>query len=195
VPSVAFPAPSTAGPILADASIAPTASYTGYAPPTNAVTATISGIAADAAVTYRMAWLTFTVTLANSSDFAFKDVEPYVVMGRCGCDPRNGDSPPVLLEHQNASGAWVNLSAGVMNGKGRFDFGNQVGELDLAGHAVVRLTYRIRIGNTANNTANANAFTNGVGSLGVYVLQLPEHSRLTTDLGPDASTPLSFTLK
>jgi hypothetical protein len=191
VPSVAFPAPPTAGPILAEASTAPSASYTGYAPPTNAVTTAISGIAADAAMTYPMAWLTFTVTLANSSGFAFKDVEPYVVMGHCGCDPRNGVAPLVLLDYQNAAGAWVNLSAGTMNAKGRFDFGGQIGGIDLDGHAAVRLTYRIMTGNTAGETA----FTDGAGSLDVYVLQLPKHGRLTTDPGPDASTPLSFRLK
>jgi hypothetical protein len=188
---VAFPVPSTAGPILAEVSVAPTASYTGYAPPTNAVTTTISGITAGAAMTYPMAWLTFTVTLTNSSDFAFKEVEPYVVMGHCGCDPRNGVAPLVLLDRQNAAGAWVNLSIGVLNAKGRFDFGGQIGGIDLGGHAAVHLNYRIMTGNTAGELP----FTNGAGSLDVYVLQLPKHGRLTTDPGPDASTPLSFRLK
>jgi hypothetical protein len=191
MPQIAFPSASAAGQLIGAMPVSPSPSYTGYAPPLNAVTAQVSGIPDNARLSYPMSWLTFTVTYANTSTFAFQGLDPLIVFGQCTCAPANyGIAPSTNLQVWNAAaGTWKAVNAAEQNAAGTFKYAAQLGSIDLGPKASVTYKYRFELGRTA---ARETGLVDGTGSLNVFVLQLPRHTRVSAGLAPEASVPLAY---
>jgi hypothetical protein len=173
--------------------ITPAPSYTGYAPPYNAITARISGLPSGATLTYPMPWLTFSVTLTNTSTFAFHGLDPLLVFGQCTCSPHaHGIAPSVNLQRWDAgSGTWKNIRASEMSERGVYKYASQLGSVDLGPKAAATYRYRLQLSRTLG-TGKRSGYVDGTGSLNVYVLQLPKHTRLSAGLDPEAAVPLAY---
>lgn len=191
VPHVDFPSATAAPSIGTVFQVSPAPTYTGYAPPLNALRATVTGLPGGQVMKYPMDPVAFTVTVTNTSSFAFQNIQALIVMGQCSCDPADYDLPPhTSLQYWNTQAkAWASISASEMGTGLTFGYTNQTGPLNLGGHASVTYTYRISLARTAKETG----LVNGSGSFNVYLLQLPRHTRLKVGLDPDATVPLTYT--
>jgi hypothetical protein len=188
VPSVAFP--SASEPPVREVTLPPVSTYTGYAPPLGVVSARISGMSANATMSFKMTPMTFTVTIANSSSFTFKDLEPLVVLGQCTCNPANADAVPYeYLEVWDETGKlWRPVTYSEVGADQTFSYGKQLAPQTLGPNASLSFRYRLYLGKAPKETG----LVNGVGSLNFYVLQLPNHTRVKVDTSPDASLALTY---
>jgi hypothetical protein len=188
-PAVAFPSPNA--PQVYAVTPAPVASYTGYAAPLGVIVTAISGLPAAAALSYGMHWMTFTVTLKNTSDFSFVGIEPLVVFGQCTCDPGDYNLAPFASVEflDTTTQAWKKITPGEVDSSGAYKNWNQIGQLNLRSHATSTLTYRMEL--TRANVKQISLVA-GPGSLEVFLLQEPDRSRLTVGSAPDASVPLTY---
>ena len=195
LPKVDFPSASAVAPIVGQQPVSAAPTYTGYAPPFNAITVQIVGVAATAKLSYPMAWLTFTVTITNTSGFAFQGIDPLLVFGQCTCSPANYHiAPGAALQlwttgTGTGTGVWKSIQPSDLDSKQTFKYTGQVGSINLGPKAVVTYKYRMELGRTV---LKAIGLVNGTGSLNMYILQLPKHTRLSTGLGPEASVPLTY---
>jgi hypothetical protein len=191
MPTVAFPSASTGAPIVGQAPLSPAPSYTGYAPPLNAISVKFSGLPAKVTLQYPMTPLIFTVTLTNTSGFAFQNLDPQLVFGTCTCDPvKYQIAPSTVLELWDAAtGTWKGIQESEQSIKGDYKFVSQVGTVNLGPKATLTYKYRFHLSRT---TGKLVGLVDGTGSLNMYVLQLPKHTRLSVGLGPEASTPLTY---
>lgn len=189
-PPVAFPSATAGAQIQAQMPVTPAASYTGYAPPLNAITTRISGIPVGLELTYPMGWQTFTVELTNTSDFDFLGIDPLVVLGQCTCNPNDYNLAPhtSLQLWGAATNAWKHVQISEMGKDGTYSYSGQVGTTNLAPKASLTLLFRMTVARTARETG----LRPGTGSLDVFVLQLPKHTRLSVGDGPDATVPLAY---
>jgi hypothetical protein len=191
---VDFPTATTAASIGTVVQVSPAPTYTGYSPPLNAIKAQFTNIAANAALVYPVTSpLTFTVTLTNTSSFAFQNIQPLVVMGQCTCNPTHYNiSPRVQMQYWNASTkAWTGMAAGDLSTGLTYSYAPQTGSINLGPHATISYNYRVSL----QSTRRELGLVNGEGSLTVYILQMPNRSRLSVGLDPDASVPLAYTFK
>jgi hypothetical protein len=190
MPQVAFPSATVNAQIQANMPVTPAASYTGYAPPLNAITTRISGIPSGLKLTYPMSWQTFTVQVANTSTFDFVDIEPLVVLGQCTCNPDDYNLAPhtALQLWDAATNAWKGVQVSVMGKDGTYKYTGQVGTTNLGPKASLILRFRMAVVRTTKETG----LKSGTGSLDVFVLQLPKHTRLSVGDGPDATVPLAY---
>jgi hypothetical protein len=191
MPTVDFPSASTGVQLVGQLPVAAAPSFSGYAPPLDAITVKLSGLAAGARFSYPMDWLSFTATIANTSGFAFHGLDPLVVFGQCTCSPADHHiAPSTSLQVWNASaGTWKGISPSDINSKGVYKFSGQLGSIDLGPNATVTYKYRVALSRT---TARQTGLVDGTGSLNMYVLQLPGHTRLTASLDPEATVPISY---
>ena len=190
MPQVAFPSATAGAQIQAQLPVTPAASYTGYAPPLNAIATRISGIPTSLKLTYPMGWQTFTVELTNTSGFDFLDIDPLVVLGQCTCNPDDYNLAPhtSLQLWDAATNAWKGVQVSDMSKDGTYRYSGQVGPINLASKASLTLHFRMTIARTTRETG----LRSGTGSLDVFVLQLPGHTRLNVGSGPDATVPLAY---
>jgi hypothetical protein len=194
VPPVAFPSASAAASIGTVVQVTPAPSYTGYSPPLNAITAQITNIPSTATLVYPVtSQVTFTVTLTNTSTFAFRNIQPLVVMGQCTCNPTHYNiSPRLQMQYWDTSTKlWTGMAAGDMSTGDTYSYALQTGPINLGAHATISYNYRMSL----QNTRREPGLVNGTGSLTVYILQMPQRSRLSVGLQPDASVPLAYTFK
>jgi hypothetical protein len=193
LPHVDFPSATSAPSIGSVVQVSPAASYTGYAPPLNAITAKFSDIAPNATMTFPMTPVTFTLTLTNTTSFSFQNVQPLVVLGQCTCNPTHYNlTPGVDMQYWDVkTNAWLKMAAGEMGSGMTYSYAPQTGSINLGPHATISYKYRMSLGNIRRDVG----LVNGTGSLTVYVLQMPGRSRLSVGLDPDASVPLTYTFK
>jgi hypothetical protein len=191
MPTIAFPSASAGGQIVGQIPVTAAPSYTGYAPPLNAISARITGLPTKVTLRYPMAYLTFTVTISNTSSFAFQGLDPLLVYGQCTCSPANYHiAPGTVLDLWNAAtGTWKSIQPSEVNSKGVYKYTAQLGTIDLGPKATVTYKYRFMLGRTATRQTG---LVDGAGSLNLYVLQLPKHTRLSVGLAPEASVPLTY---
>jgi hypothetical protein len=193
VPAVNYP-PATTVPLYGVAPTLPVATYTGYAPPLGVVTTTISTASANATLTFTDAntlnWVTFTVTLTNSSNFSFVNVGLLLVLGSCTCNPRNYDTAPhtTVQFFDTTTQGWRTIKATYLDSHGNYKDEDQVAGLNLGAKDTETFQYRMAMLNPENEAG----LTSGESSVNIYVLQLPERSRLTVGQGPDATVPLAY---
>lgn len=182
--------PHDTDPPLVSLTLPPVPTYSGYAPPLNAVTTTLGWPSPTPPMRYPMDWLEFSVTLANTSGTAFRDLEPVIVMGQCTCNPAKYHLRPydVLQIWDDTLSGWRNTNTALQKADGSFTSAQQTPPINLAAKGTVTLRYRIQLANPAKQTG----LIDGSGSLNVYVLQLPGHERLVTSIGPDAAEPLEY---
>ncbi|SRR5579871_3395662 len=193
LPRVDFPSATSAPSIGTVVQVSPAATYTGYAPPLNAITARFSDIASDVTMTYPMTPVTFTLTLTNTGSFSFQNIQPLIVIGQCTCNPTHYNlTPAVDMQYWDVkTNAWLKMAAGEMGTGLTYTYAPQTGPINLGPHATVSYKYRMALGNTKKDTG----LVNGTGSLTAYILQMPQRSRLSVGLDPDASVPLTYTFK
>ena len=193
LPHVDFPSATSAPSIGTVVQVSPAATYTGYAPPLNAITARFSGIASDPTLTFPMTPVTFTLTLTNSSSFSFQNIQPLIVFGSCTCNPTHYNlTPGVDIQYfDTKTSAWLKMAAGEMGSGLTYSYAPQTGSINLGPHATISYNYRMSLGNTKRDLG----LVNGTGSLTAYILQMPQRSRLSVGLDPDASVPLTYTFK
>ncbi len=189
--SIAFPSSSAGAQIVGQIPVTAAPSYTGYAPPLNAISVRISGLPSKVTLRYPMAWLTFSVTISNTSSFAFKALDPLLVYGQCTCSPANYHiAPSTTLDLWDAAtGTWRSLQPSEMNSQGVYKYGAQTGSIDLVPKATVTYKYRFMLSRT---TGRKTGLVDGTGSLNMYVLQLPKHTRVSVGLAPEATVPLTY---
>jgi len=193
MPKIDFPAPTTGAQVVNQQPV-PTAaspSYTGYAPPYNAIAVQISGIPAGTVLSSPMPWLTFDVTLTNNSGFAFQGLDPLLVFGQCTCSPHHdGIAPSTNLELWDAgSGTWKSIRSSETDRRGGYKYAPQLGSVNLGPKATATYRYRVQL---SRNTVQRAGLVDGTGSLNVYVLQLPKHTRLSAGLAPEATVALAY---
>lgn len=188
LPAVAFP--SDTAPTILTVPTGPQPSYTGYAPPLNAVQSQIAGLPAGLTLTYPMTPVTFTVTVKNTSTFAFKQLEPLVVLGQCTCDPTDYNLPPhTILDYwDTTTNAWKSVPAAEMGPKGSYSYSQEIGLINLDPKATLSFRFRMSLAKTTRQLG----LTNGTGSLDFFLLQSPSHSRITVGLAPDVAFPLTY---
>jgi hypothetical protein len=193
LPRVDFPSASPVPSIGTVFQVSPAPSFTGYAPPLNALQVTVSGLNSGQVMKYPMDPVTFTVKITNTSSVPFHDIQALIVMGQCTCNPKGYGLPPhTSLQYWNTqTKAWTNISVSEMGTGLTFRFDNQAGPLDLAGNASASYTYRVSLARMTKETG----LVDGTGSLAVYMLQLPRHTRLKVGLDPDASVSLTYTFQ
>jgi hypothetical protein len=193
VPTVDFPSASNSAgaQVVGQVPLSPAPSYTGYAPPLNAISVQFSGLSAPTTLRYPMTPLTFTVTLKNTSSFAFVGLDPQLVFGQCTCSPANYHIAPstVLQLWDTATRTWKGIQSSEQNSKGDYKYASQVGIINLGPKATVTYKYRFQLSRT---TGKATGLVNGTGSLDMFVLQMPKHTRVSVGLGPEATTPLTY---
>lgn len=191
VPTVAFP--SATVPQVYAPSPVPVATYTGYAPPFDAVTTTISGLSADTVLKFPMGPVPFSVTLTNTSSYAFKSIEPLIVLASCTCNPKDYDlAPHTTVEFYNATtGAWQTIEAADMDSSGSYKNWNEVPEVDIPAQGSVTLKYRMKLAKSATLVPDA---TSGSSALDVFVLQEPGRTRLSVGSIPDATASLTYSI-
>ncbi|HEV3174246.1 MAG TPA: hypothetical protein VGZ32_28110 [Actinocrinis sp.] len=191
---MAFPSATSAPSIGTVVQVTPAATFTGYAPPLNAITVRFSNIASGATLTFPMTNpVTFTLTLVNTTSFSFQNVQPLVVLGLCTCNPTHYNiSPRVQMQYWDVkTNAWLNMAAGVMGTGMTYSYAPQTSPINLGSHATISYNYRM----TLQTTKREPGLVNGSGSLTAYILQMPQRSRLSVGLDPDASVPLTYTFK
>ena len=188
VPQVAFP--SVSAPSVRSVQVPPVTTYSGYAPPLNAVTARISGVDSSVPMAYRMTPVEIDVTVANSSGYTFQDLEPLVVLGQCSCDAAHGGIAPqgFLDVWDDTAQVWRSTGYSTMQADGTFKFSKQADAIRLGPKASVTLRYRLYLGRTAKETG----LVRGSGAFDFYILQLPNHTRVKVGTGPDAFVPLAY---
>lgn len=186
--AVAFP--HDTNPPLLSLTLPPVPTYSGYAPPLNAVTTTVDWPYPVPPMRYPMDWLPFTVTLTNESGTAFHELEPVIVMGQCTCNPGKYYLRPydVLQIWDPQQGGWRNINSAIQKSDGTYTSAQQAAPIDLPAHRTASVRYRIQLANPAKQAG----LVDGDGSLNVYVLQLPGHERVITGLGPDVTEPLRY---
>jgi hypothetical protein len=190
-PAIAYP--SATVPQVYAASPVPVTSYTGYAPPYNAVTTTLSGLAANTTLAFPMQWANFTVTLRNTSSFSFKNIEPLLVLGTCTCNPKGHDiAPHTTIEFDNpTTNAWQTLEVASMDSTGLYKDWNEVPEVALPAQSTVTLQYRMKLAKSADLQTGV---VPGPGTLDVFLLQEPDRTRLSIGSGPDATASLTYSV-
>ncbi|MEY9932611.1 hypothetical protein ABH926_007262 [Catenulispora sp. GP43] len=188
VPQVAFP--SVSAPSVRSVQVPPVATYSGYAPPLNAVQAQISGVGSSVPMAFRMAPVEIDVTVTNSSNYSFQNLEPLVVLGQCTCDAANGGTAPqgFLDIWDDTVRAWRSSGYSAMQADQTFKFSRQSDAISLGRKASVTLRYRVYLGKTAKETG----LVRGTGAFDFYLLQLPNHTRIKVGTGPDAFVPLTY---
>jgi hypothetical protein len=194
IPRVDFPSPVSAPSIGSVVRVTPAPSYTGYAPPLNAIKATFTNIASGAILTFPTTTpVSFTLTLQNTSTFNYRNIQPLIVMGQCTCNPAHDDiAPRIQMQYWDvATKSWLNMAAGVMGTGITYSYAIQTGSINLGAHASVSYDYRM----TIQNTKREPGLVNGAGSLTTYILQMPLRTRLSVGLDPDATVPLTYTFK
>jgi hypothetical protein len=191
MPKVDYPTAEAGAQIVNQQPVSASPTYTGYAPPYNAITAQFTGIPAHTRFAYPMPWLTFSVTITNTSDFAFQGIDPLLVFGQCTCNPHGyGIAPSTSLQLWDAAtGTWKGIRSSEMNSSGVYKYSPQLGSVDLGPKATATYRYRVQLSRTA---AKKTGYVGGAGSLNLYVLQLPKHTRLSAGLNPEASVPLTY---
>jgi hypothetical protein len=191
MPAVAYPSASVGAQLVVQVPVTPAPSYTGYAPPLGAIAVRFSGLQARTRMHYPMGWLTFSVTLTNTSGFAFRSLDPLLVFGQCTCTPANyGIAPSSSLQLWDAAAAgWKPIQSSELNSRQTYKYVPQLGSIDLGPHAAVTYKYRIQLSRTAGRM---KGLVDGTGSLSMYVLQLPKHTRVSVGLDPEASVPLTY---
>lgn len=193
VPAVNYP-PATTVPLYGVAPTFPVPTYTGYAPPLGVVTTTISSTGANPTLAFTDAntlnWVTFTVTLTNSSSFSFVNIGLLLVLGSCTCNPRNYDTAPhTTVQFLDATTqGWRTIKATYVDSRGTYKDEDQVSGINLGAKATETFQYRMAMLSPENEAG----LTSGESSVNIYVLQLPERSRLTVGQGPDATIPLAY---
>jgi hypothetical protein len=193
LPHVDFPSATSAPSIGAVVQVTPAASYTGYAPPLNGITAQFSGIAANATLTFPMNPMTFTLTLVNTTSFPFQNIQPLIVLGQCTCNPTHYDLTPAVDMHywDVKTNAWLKMAPGELGSGLTYSWAPQTGSINLGPHATISYKYEMALGDTRRELG----LVNGTGSLTAYILQMPQRSRLSVGVDPDASVPLTYTFK
>jgi len=191
MPTIAFPSASVGAQVVGQIPVTAAPSYTGYAPPLNAISVQFSGLPSKVTLRYPMAWQTFSVTLTNTSSFAFQNLDPLLVFGQCTCSPANYHiAPSTVFDLWDAgTGTWKGLQTSEVNSKGVYKYVSQLGSVNLGPKATLTYKYRFMLSRTTGKQAG---LVDGTGSLNLYVLQMPKHTRLSAGLDPEATTPLTY---
>ena len=137
-------------------------------------------------------WVTFTVSVSNASTYVYLNILPIVVFGHCTCDPGGGGVAPhtVMQTWDPVNNVW-NPSASVSaDATGAYTFARQVPFATLGANQTLTYQYRVSL----SNTSHAVGMQSGTGSIEVYILEMPGHTRISTDTKPDATVALGYDL-
>jgi hypothetical protein len=188
VPRTVFPS-QTAPPLMA-APLTPVPTFTGYAPPLNAISTTLRWPQPSPVMHFPMPWIDFAVVITNSSTFSFKQIEPVVVLGLCTCNPARHDLRPheALQVWDATSKVWRMMTSAIMKPDGSYSYAQQIPPIDLGPQASTVINYRLMMSSTAKQTG----MVDGNGSVAIYVVQTPGHERLVTKSEADAAQLLVY---
>jgi hypothetical protein len=192
VPVVAFPTVSDPPTLNLVAPASTSAAPAVNLPPPGSVTTKILDISGAPLGRASGSWVDFTVTVANSSTYVYQNLAPLVVFGACTCDPGNNGLPPhsVLQIWDPTTEAWVSSGSVSTDTTGAYQFAKQVAFVNLGAKQTLTYLYRATLGNTSHLTG----MRSGTGSIEVFVLQMPGHTRISLAAGPDASAQLGYEL-
>jgi len=190
VPVVAFP--TVSDPPTLNLVVPPVASASDNPPPPGSVTTKILDISGAPLGRASGSWVDFTVTVANSSTYVYQNLAPLVVFGACTCDPDdNGLAPHSVLQIWDpTTEAWVSSGSVSTDTTGAYQFAKQVAFVNLGAKQTLTYLYRATLG----NTTHLAGMRSGTGSIEVFVLQMPGHTRISLAAGPDASAQLGYDL-
>jgi hypothetical protein len=188
VPVVAFP--TVSDPPTLNLVVPPVASASDNLPAPGSVTTKILNVDGGPLGRASGSWVTFTVTVANSSTYVYQNIAPFIVFGACTCDPGNAGMAPhsVLQAWDPVNSVWDPSASVTTDDTGVYKFERQVPFANLGAKETLTYLFRVSLG----SVAHVPGLQNGTGTIEVFVVQLPGHTRISIKPGPDASAQLGY---